>query len=39
MTSTKTSTSAFDEMLAAGYGFNEPSLMLGAALEGGTVHQ
>jgi len=39
MTSTKTSTNAFDEMLTAGYGFSEPSLMLGAALEGGTVHQ
>ena len=26
------------EMLAAGYGFTEPSITLGAALEGGTVH-
>ena len=29
---------SFAEMLAAGYGFTEPSITLGAALEGGTVH-
>ncbi len=29
---------SFSEMLAAGYGFAEPSITLGAALEGGTVH-
>ncbi len=28
----------FPEMLAAGYAFEEPSLTLGAALEGATVH-
>ena len=31
--------SAFTEMLAAGYGTDEPSLVLGAALEGGQVHK
>jgi uncharacterized protein len=31
--------SAFTEMLAAGYGADEPSLVLGAALEGSQVHQ
>jgi DNA helicase HerA-like ATPase len=31
--------SAFTEMLAAGYGTDEPSLVLGAALEGSQVHQ
>ena len=30
---------SFKEMLGAGYGFSEPSIILGAALEGGTVHQ
>ena len=29
---------SFNEMLGAGYGFTEPSIVLGAALEGGTVH-
>ncbi len=29
---------SFSEMLAAGYGFTGPSITLGAALEGGTVH-
>src|SRR5688500_16942386 len=28
----------FSEMLAAGYGFTEPSITLGAALENGAVH-
>jgi DNA helicase HerA-like ATPase len=37
--STKTSTSAFTDMLAAGYGWKEPSLTLGAALENSQVHQ
>lgn len=31
--------SAFTDMLAAGYGTEEPSLVLGAALEGAQVHQ
>jgi len=31
--------SAFTDMLAAGYGTDEPSLVLGAALEGSQVHQ
>ena len=26
---------SFDEMLAAGYGFTDPAITLGAALEGG----
>ncbi|HEX5963224.1 MAG TPA: helicase HerA-like domain-containing protein [Gemmatimonadales bacterium] len=30
---------AFTEMLAAGYGADEPSLVLGAALEGSQVHR
>lgn len=30
---------AFTEMLATGYGTDEPSLVLGAALEGSQVHQ
>ena len=30
---------AFTEMLASGYGTDEPSLVLGAALEGSQVHQ
>ena len=29
---------SFTDTLAAGYGFTEPSITLGAALEGGTVH-
>jgi DNA helicase HerA-like ATPase len=29
---------SFAEMLVAGYGFTEPSITLGAALEGGAVH-
>ena len=29
---------SFNEMLGAGYGFSEPSIILGAAMEGGTVH-
>jgi DNA helicase HerA-like ATPase len=28
----------FADMLAAGYGFTEPAITLGAALEGGTIH-
>jgi DNA double-strand break repair helicase HerA and related ATPase len=28
----------FTDMLAAGYGFTDPAITLGAALEGGTVH-
>jgi hypothetical protein len=28
----------FTDMLAAGYGFEDPAITLGAALEGGTVH-
>jgi DNA helicase HerA-like ATPase len=31
--------SAFTDMLAAGYGLDEPSLVLGAALEGSQVHK
>ncbi|MBA3317068.1 MAG: DUF853 family protein [Gemmatimonadales bacterium] len=30
---------SFTDMLAAGYGFTDPAITLGAALEGGTVHQ
>jgi DNA helicase HerA-like ATPase len=30
---------SFDEMLKAGYGSDEPSVTLGAALEGTTIHQ
>src|SRR5687767_7734214 len=29
---------SFNETLAAGYGFPEPAIILGAALEGATVH-
>ena len=29
----------FAEMLKAGYGFTDPAVTLGAALEGGAVHQ
>ncbi len=29
---------SFNEMLGAGYGFSEPSIILGAAMEGATVH-
>jgi uncharacterized protein len=39
MTSTKTSDVAFTDMLAQGYGDSEPSLILGAALDGVQVHQ
>src|SRR6476661_5866495 len=39
MTSTKASPGAFSAMLAAGYGTEEPSVTLGAALEGTQVHQ
>ena len=39
MTSIKTVTSAFTDMLASGYGNDEPSLVLGAALEGSQVHR
>ena len=39
MTSTKASPSAFSAMLAEGYGTEEPSVTLGAALEGTQVHQ
>src|SRR3954468_19377530 len=38
MTPTQASTGAFDAMLAAGYGGDEPSLILGAALDGTVVH-
>jgi len=30
---------SFTDMLAAGYGFTDPAITLGSALEGGTVHQ
>jgi DNA helicase HerA-like ATPase len=30
---------SFTDMLADGYGFTDPAITLGAALEGGTVHQ
>jgi uncharacterized protein len=30
---------SFTDMLAAGYGFSDPAITLGSALEGGTVHQ
>jgi uncharacterized protein len=30
---------SFTDVLAAGYGFTEPAITLGSALEGGTVHQ
>ncbi len=30
---------SFPEMLAAGYGFSDPAVVLGAALEGHTVHR
>jgi DNA helicase HerA-like ATPase len=30
---------SFSDMLLAGYGFTDPAITLGAALEGGTVHQ
>jgi DNA double-strand break repair helicase HerA and related ATPase len=39
MTSTKPAPSAFANMLAAGYGTNEPALILGAALEGPQVYR
>ena len=29
---------SFADMLAAGYGFTDPAITLGAALEGGAVH-
>ena len=32
-------TSSFTEMLAAGYGFTDPAITLGAALEGAAVHR
>jgi uncharacterized protein len=35
----KASTSAFADMLAAGYSSNEPALILGAALEASRVHR
>ncbi|HEX6668504.1 MAG TPA: helicase HerA-like domain-containing protein, partial [Gemmatimonadales bacterium] len=28
----------FTDMLAAGYGFTQPAITLGAALEGGSLH-
>ena len=31
--------SKFTDMLAAGYGFTDPSVTLGAALEGKDIHQ
>src|SRR5215216_6599468 len=39
MTSTKASATAFTDMLTQGYGHGEPSLILGAALDGVEVHQ
>jgi DNA double-strand break repair helicase HerA and related ATPase len=39
MTSIKGSPAAFADMLVAGYGSEEPALVLGAALEGSVVHQ
>src|SRR5687767_1743719 len=30
---------SFTDMLAAGYGFADPAIILGSALEGATVHQ
>ena len=39
MTSIKTTSSAFTDALAAGYRTDEPSLILGAALEGTKVHR
>jgi DNA helicase HerA-like ATPase len=39
MTSIKTPASAFADMLTKGYGSNEPSLTLGAAMEGTRIHQ
>ena len=30
---------SFADMLAAGYGFTDPAITLGAALEGGAVHR
>jgi DNA helicase HerA-like ATPase len=30
---------SFTDMLAAGYGFTDPAITLGSALEGGTVHK
>jgi DNA helicase HerA-like ATPase len=39
MTSTKPPMSAFSKMLATGYGTDEPSLTLGAALEGSQVYR
>ena len=29
---------SFSDMLASGYGFSDPSVVIGAALEGATVH-
>ena len=29
---------SFPDMLAAGYGFTDPAITLGGALEGGAVH-
>jgi DNA helicase HerA-like ATPase len=39
MTSTKPPLSAFSKMLTIGYGIDEPSLTLGAALEGSEVYR
>jgi uncharacterized protein len=39
MISTNAAMSGFTEMLASGYGAEEPSLVLGAALEGSQVHK
>jgi DNA helicase HerA-like ATPase len=38
MTSMKTTSSAFTDMLVTGYGTDDPALILGAALEGAQVH-
>ena len=29
---------SFSDVLRAGYGFPEPTIVLGAAMEGGTIH-
>jgi hypothetical protein len=39
MISTNALMSGFTDMLASGYGAEEPSLVLGAALEGSQVHK
>src|SRR6478672_6595761 len=39
MTSVKSSQAAFEQMLSAAFGGDEPSVILGAALDGAQVHQ